>query len=280
MKPSILVATQNAQIKTSVRSGLAGICEVSSVGASGSLLTTLKSRDFEALVLDPRLPGFDGQRLLHVLHHRAHPEMLLVSGGSLDPATAVGAQAVVRVVSVPSFSIRPILGVLRAAFDPASARSIQWVRYEPDERRFFVTFRNGKSYEISRSLIEADDGTPIREGPEIIHDGDAFKVRQKSRNEYEVAWDFVLYHQEPSYEYYRGKAGQHEAEAGRAERIGARIRQERESRGWSLGELARRTDMQPPNLSRLESGKHVPSLDTLERVAEALGVRVADLVAA
>jgi transcriptional regulator with XRE-family HTH domain len=37
--------------------------------------------------------------------------------------------------------------------------------------------------------------------------------------------------------------------------------------------------MHPPNLSRLESGKHVPSLETLERVAGALGVRVADLVA-
>ena len=34
-----------------------------------------------------------------------------------------------------------------------------------------------------------------------------------------------------------------------------------------------------PNLSRLETGTHVPSLETLERVAAALGVRVADLVA-
>jgi transcriptional regulator with XRE-family HTH domain len=69
-------------------------------------------------------------------------------------------------------------------------------------------------------------------------------------------------------------------EVSRAARIGARIRKEREARGWSLGELARRTGMQAPNLSRLETGKHVPSLDTLERVAEVLGVRVANLVAA
>jgi DNA-binding Xre family transcriptional regulator/CheY-like chemotaxis protein len=280
MKPSILVATQKGQIRTSLRSGLAGICEVSAVGASGKLLTTLRSRDFEALVLDARLPGLDGQGLLHALHHRPHPNMLLVSGGSLDPDTLVGAQTVARLVSLPSLSVRPILGVLRAAFDPASARSIQWVRYERDERRFFVAFRNGKFYELSRRLIEADDPTDdILGEPQVIYDGEAFRVRQASGNEYEVAWDFVLYHQEPDYEYHKGKASQKEAEANRAERIGARVRQEREARGWSLGDLARQTGMHPPNLSRLENGKHVPSLETMERVGEALGVRVADLVA-
>jgi len=90
----------------------------------------------------------------------------------------------------------------------------------------------------------------------------------------------VLYLQEPTYPYHKARAERRDAEAGRAERIGARIRHERDARGWSLGELARRAGMQPPNLSRLETGKHMPSLDTLERVAEALGVRVADLVAA
>ncbi|MBI4218826.1 MAG: helix-turn-helix transcriptional regulator, partial [Chloroflexi bacterium] len=38
--------------------------------------------------------------------------------------------------------------------------------------------------------------------------------------------------------------------------------------------------MHRPNLSRLEAGRHEPSLDILEKVANALGVPVADLVAA
>ena len=46
------------------------------------------------------------------------------------------------------------------------------------------------------------------------------------------------------------------------------------------GELAHRTGLQAPDLSRLESGKHVLSMETLERVAEALDMRMADLASA
>jgi DNA-binding Xre family transcriptional regulator/CheY-like chemotaxis protein len=280
MKPSILVATQNAHLRSSIKAEMAGFCDVSSVGASGRLFTALGKEQYDVLVLDVKLPGLDLLDLLHAFRHRTEPMALVVSVGSLDPITLLGMQETGRFLTVSSLSPRPVLTALRAVLDPASSRSIQGVRYQPDEKTFFVTFRNGKSYELSRGLIEADDKTDLVGEPEVIHDGDAFKVRQKSGNEYEVAWDFVLYHQEPSYEYSRGKAGQQKAEAGRGERIGARVRKAREARGWSLGDLARETGMPPPNLSRLENGKHVPSLETLERVAEALGVRVADLVAA
>lgn len=278
MKPSILVATQNTHLKASIKSEMAGLCSVSSVGASGNLLTALETKNYQGLVLDPRLPGLDSLSVLHVLRHRAEPEMLVVSTGSLDPTIALGAQGIVRLLAVPSISPGPILLALRRIFDPASSRLIQGVRFEPGEGRFFVTLRNGKSYEISRGLLEADDGTAIVGEPEVIRDGEAFKIRQKSGNEYEVPWDFVLYHQEPAYPYHKGKASQREAEANRAARIGARVRKEREARKWSLSDLARRTSMQPSNLSRLENGKHVPSLETLERVAGALRLRVVDLV--
>jgi transcriptional regulator with XRE-family HTH domain len=44
--------------------------------------------------------------------------------------------------------------------------------------------------------------------------------------------------------------------------------------------LAQTSGMERPNLSRLEHGKHVPSLDTLERIAKALRVSVVELIAA
>jgi DNA-binding Xre family transcriptional regulator len=176
-------------------------------------------------------------------------------------------------------SFPALVKTVRALLDPAAARTLDAVRYLPKEEAFFVAFRSGKTYELPRKLIEADDGSPIVGAPRVINDGDAFKVRQKSGKMYEVPWDFVLHHQEPSYAYHKGQIGQREAETRSAGRIAARIRQEREARGWRLGDLARRTGMQVPNLSRLESGKHMPSLETLERVARALGMRTADLVA-
>lgn len=55
-----------------------------------------------------------------------------------------------------------------------------------------------------------------------------------------------------------------------------RIRQLRAERGLSQAKLAVRADMDPATLNRLEQGKGNPNLRTLERVADALGVEVAD----
>lgn len=56
-----------------------------------------------------------------------------------------------------------------------------------------------------------------------------------------------------------------------------RIRQLRTKRGLSQAKLAVRADMDPATLNRLEQGKGNPNLRTLERVADALEIEVADL---
>jgi transcriptional regulator with XRE-family HTH domain len=55
-----------------------------------------------------------------------------------------------------------------------------------------------------------------------------------------------------------------------------RIRQLRKVRGLSQAKLAVMADMDPATLNRLERGTGNPNLKTLERVADALGVGVAD----
>lgn len=60
--------------------------------------------------------------------------------------------------------------------------------------------------------------------------------------------------------------------------IGANVIRLRKARGMSQLELAKRADILAPNLSRLESGKHVPTLDVLLRIASAFGVHLAVLM--
>lgn len=55
-----------------------------------------------------------------------------------------------------------------------------------------------------------------------------------------------------------------------------RIRQLRKERGLSQVKLAVMADMDPATLNRLERGTGNPNLKTLERVADVLGVEVAD----
>ncbi len=64
------------------------------------------------------------------------------------------------------------------------------------------------------------------------------------------------------------------------QRIARRVRAERERRGWSVAELARRADMAAPNVHRVEAGKHVPTMLTLARLAAALDVPLERLVRA
>ncbi len=56
------------------------------------------------------------------------------------------------------------------------------------------------------------------------------------------------------------------------EKLGARLRELRLEAGLTQAELARRTGIHRPNIARVEAGRHTPSLDTLARIANAIGV--------
>ena len=56
--------------------------------------------------------------------------------------------------------------------------------------------------------------------------------------------------------------------------IGTTIRILRQTLGIGLGELARSASLSSPYLSLVESGKRNPSLDAIDRIAQALGVPV------
>lgn len=55
-------------------------------------------------------------------------------------------------------------------------------------------------------------------------------------------------------------------------KLGARLRELRLAAGLTQAELARRTGIHRPNIARVEAGRHTPSLETLARLAAAIGV--------
>lgn len=60
---------------------------------------------------------------------------------------------------------------------------------------------------------------------------------------------------------------------------GYRIREDRAAQGLSLEQLARLTGISAPALSLIETGKRDPRLTTLKRIADALRVPLATLIA-
>jgi XRE family transcriptional regulator, regulator of sulfur utilization len=156
---------------------------------------------------------------------------------------------------------------------PAFGRKIRDARYLVGEDRFIVTFDSGKEYSFPRSSLEVDDGSEVVK-LQVDRRPFFFRVTQASGNCYEIPWDRVLHEAEPSYRYFRGRKGRTKT----THEFGAAIRKLREAKAITQEELAMAAGMMRSNISRIEAAKHRPTLDTLERIAKALKVSVADLI--
>jgi len=143
-------------------------------------------------------------------------------------------------------------------------------------RVLVVRFLNGRIYALPVGALRGTDASAVT-AVFLGSDGYSAVIEQRSGNRLEVPWDAILYHAEPEYRFYKDGPNVADATSSRGE-IGERIRFERLRRHWTLADLSVRTGMRIPNLSRLEKGKHLPSLETLEKVADAFGLPVAALV--
>ncbi len=60
--------------------------------------------------------------------------------------------------------------------------------------------------------------------------------------------------------------------------VATRLKELRERRGWTQEQLAKKAHVGRPYLARLETARQDPTLRTLEKLAKALGVKVAKLI--
>ena len=65
----------------------------------------------------------------------------------------------------------------------------------------------------------------------------------------------------------------------RAPDIGRQIRELRKLKGLSQDQLAEAAEIDAKSLSRIERGVFLPALDTVQRLADALGLSIAELFA-
>jgi DNA-binding XRE family transcriptional regulator len=156
---------------------------------------------------------------------------------------------------------------------PEFERKIRDARFLVDGDRFNVTFDSGKQYSFPRSSLEVDDGSELV-NIRLDRRRFFFRVTQASGNRYEIPWDRVLHEAESSYPYFRGRKGRTTT----THEVGATIRKLREAKGVTQDELASAAGMMRSNISRIEAAKHRPTLETMEKIAKALKVSVADLI--
>jgi transcriptional regulator with XRE-family HTH domain len=61
------------------------------------------------------------------------------------------------------------------------------------------------------------------------------------------------------------------------ETLGANIKFLREKKGWTQNELAEKCGVSRPRIAEIESGKFNPSVETVENIANNLGVHISRL---
>jgi DNA-binding XRE family transcriptional regulator len=168
-----------------------------------------------------------------------------------------------------------LLDYVERQLDPESGKRIEGVHYLEKMNSFVIHMENGNAYILKVSDLSEADTSGVDKYT-VEDDYRSFRVIQPSGNWFDVPWDDVLYHCEPTYTYYKGKNSLNKEQA--TQSIGQKIRQIRLSKGYSIEALAEKASMKRPNLSRLENGKHQPSLETLEHLAEALEMTVAEIL--
>jgi len=147
--------------------------------------------------------------------------------------------------------------------DPARSRRFEFLTVSPRENELLAVFGDGHCTLMKRPLDETDDLSPIV-SITLGENAHAATLTLATGDEITLHAVRVVAQTITS-------SGQLGAPVD-GPRLGARLRSLRKQAGLTQAELARRTGIHRPNIARVEAGRHTPSLETLTRLANAIGV--------
>jgi DNA-binding XRE family transcriptional regulator len=168
---------------------------------------------------------------------------------------------------------------LARRLDRDRARRFEYLAVSPRPSELLAILADGTALLIARPLSDEDDGSDVS-SIALGAAAESAVVALASGRELSLrAPSFGASHSaRPSAPPINGN-GNHSAVAIDGVRLGARLRELRVAAGLTQAELARRTGIHRPNIARVEAGRHTPSLETLARLASAIGVPTTTVLA-
>jgi len=151
-------------------------------------------------------------------------------------------------------------------------RLIEAVSYDKQNGTVSVRFDDGDLATATLEVLKLPDKPIQKIAVDEFRRG--IEVHFRDRSTHDISADYFTWLTQPDY------AAAYPADASLGARVGANIVTLRKQRGLSQAALASAAGMAAPNLSRLESGRHVPTLDILLRIANGLHVSLSALVSA
>lgn len=255
--------------RSELESKLHELCAKSALEMQTSSPTTVAELAGEGLaaVFDASAEAFDEDELLASVGLAralgAQPAVVLTEGdrhhGIEDLLHELCAGCVVRSDELPR-----LVQSLARRCEEGRERRFEYLSVSPQGASLLAVLGDGRAMLVPRPIGTQDDGSEVK-AIHLAADAQSAEVELASGARVAVA----------SHELKESNGAASQA-AGLGEvdgaTLGRRLRELRLAAGLTQAELARRTGIHRPNIARVEAGRHTPSLETLARLAQAIGV--------
>ena len=144
------------------------------------------------------------------------------------------------------------------------AKRFEYLTVSPRPGELLAILGDGRTSLVRRPLSDEDDGSEVA-SIELSEDAESAQLALSSGRKLVLRAASLADRPPPST--LNGDNGTFDGV-----KLGARLRALRLGAGLTQAELARRTGIHRPNIARVEAGRHTPSLETLARLANAIGV--------
>lgn len=159
--------------------------------------------------------------------------------------------------------------------DNERARRFEYLTVSPRPNELLAILADGTAALMRRPVGEGDDGSEVS-SIALGNDAETATLQLGSGREVTVRAAAVALSSTSRNGAVNGANGTGPIDGAR---LGARLRELRVAAGLTQAELARRTGIHRPNIARVEAGRHTPSLETLARLATAIGVPTTHVLA-
>jgi len=167
--------------------------------------------------------------------------------------------------------IHRLASTLGRRADSSRPRRFEYLTVSPRANELLALLGDGTVVLVPRPVAEEDDGSEVS-SIELGSDAQTATLKLGSGAEVTLRAGAVCDSNKDSAEHHSAGNGINGVSAVDGARLGARLRELRLAAGLTQAELARRTGIHRPNIARVEAGRHTPSLETLARLASAIGV--------
>lgn len=262
MTSSVTLLTERERVAQQWREALRKHAVETKVVAPGDLSNAVNGAD--AVVVDVDGAQLDSEELLSTLGFVRASNVLPVAHVERghDTIEDIVVELCDGLVTADSEDVSRIAAAITRRADRRRHMRLEFVTVSPASDGVLVVLGNGDASLQSRPIDASDDGSEISS---ITIDPSATKATLVFESG--AVSQLTLASMRAS----DMTNGQGDI-AIDGERLGARLRELRLAAGLTQAELARRTGIHRPNIARVEAGRHTPSLETLARIANAIGV--------